>query len=110
MAKLKPLDPCQKPPESIKAIYKYFQKLSIHAIHEDFKLLDFQRGLNSEQGKKCREVDKILGQNVEAACFCFRYLRKQELGPCSDVPVFEHSDAPGEATYLIDAGQPNLRA
>ena len=102
MVQLQPLDSHQKPPESIKAFYKHFQKLSIDAIDEDLKLLDFQRGLNGEQGKKCREIEKILGQNVKAACLCFRHQRKQEFGPCSDVPVFEHEDAPGEATNLIE--------
>lgn len=102
MVELQSRDPYQKPPESIKAIYKHFQKLSVDAIHEDFKLLDFQRGLNNEQWKKCREVEKILGQNVKAACLCLQHHRKQELGPCSDVPVFEHEDAPGKATDSIE--------
>lgn len=103
MVKLHLLNPHQKPPESIKAIYKHFQKLSIDAIRDDFNLLDFQRGLNGEQSKKCRKVEKILGQNVKAACLSFKLKRKQELGPCLDVPVFEHEDAPGETTNLIES-------
>lgn len=102
MVKLQPLDPHQKPPETIKAIYKHFQKLSIDAIREDFKLLDFQRGLNGEQTKKCKEVKTISGQNVKAACLSLQLHDKLELRPCSDVQVFEHEDAPGEATNLIE--------
>lgn len=102
MVKLQPLDLHQKPPETIKAIYKHFQKLSTDAIREDSTLLDFQRGLNGEQTKKCREVKTIFGPNVKAACLSFQQHRKLELGPCSDVPVFEHEDAPGEATNLVE--------
>lgn len=102
MVKSQPLDPHQKPPETIKIIYKHFQKLSIDAIREDSTLLDFQRGLNGEQTKKCKEVKIISGQNVKAACLSFQHHRKLEVGPCVDVLVFEHEDAPGEATNLIE--------
>lgn len=100
MAKLQHLDARQKPPESIKAYYKYFQKLSIDIIQDDFKIIDFQRGLTSEQLKKCREVEKILGQAVKTACLCFQHHIKQELELFPDVPVIEHEDAPGGSTQL----------
>ena len=102
MVKLQPLDPHQKPPETIKAIYKHFQKLSIDAIREDSKLLDFERGLNGEQAERCKEAKTISGQNVKAACLSLQLHQKLDWGPCSDVLVFEHEDAPGEATSLIE--------
>lgn len=100
MASFQHLDARQKPPESIKAFYKYFQKLSIDIIQEDLKIIDFERGLTSEQLKKCREVEKILGQAVKAACLCFQHHMKQELELFPDVPVIEHEDAPGEEIKL----------
>lgn len=97
MVKLQHLDAWQKPPESIKAVYKYFQKLPSDIMQDDPKLLDFQRGLSNEQKTSCRKIDDILGQAVAAACFSFRHHIKQESELFSNVPVFEHNDAPGEA-------------
>jgi hypothetical protein len=102
MAKFDHLDARQKPPEKIKAIYKYFQKLPPDIIENDPKILDFRRGLNNDvQLEKCREIGKIPGQNVMSACLCFQHHEIQAVGLFSDVPVFEHEDAPGKATRLV---------
>lgn len=104
------LDARQKPPENIKAIYKYFQKLPHEIIEHDPKVLDFRRGLDNDvQLKKCREIGKIPGQNMVSACLCFRDREMQAVELFSDVPVFEHEDAPGEATRLLEFKPPNLR-
>ncbi len=95
------LDARQKAPGSIKEIYKYFQKLSHDVIQEDSKILDFRRGLSSDQIKLCKQVGKILGKNVRSACLCSRLHEKHLLGLFPDVPVFEHLDAPGEPIHLI---------
>ena len=106
MAKPQSLGARQKPPESIKAIYKHFQKLSIDTIQEDIRLLDFQRGLTIEQKTRCRKVETVLGQNVMAACLCFRHYTKQASELFPDVPVFEHEDARGEAMNAVEVWKP----
>lgn len=95
------LDARQKAPGSIKEIYKYFQKLSLDVIQEDSKLLDFRRGLSNDQIKLCREVGKVLGENVRSACLCSQLHDKHLLGLFPDVPVFEHQHAPGEPIHSI---------
>lgn len=97
MAEIQTLDPRQKPPELIKNVYKLFQKLAPDAIDHNTEILDFERGLNAEQSKKCQEVDQIHHDTLKSACLHFERRSLQKLWSYyTNVPIFEHHDVPGK--------------
>lgn len=97
MTKIEALDPCQKPPESIRASYKFYHKLHFDALEEDPGIIDFSRGLSVEQAKKCNKVDQLTHETVTAACVRFGYDKEPDprTSP-SNTPIFEQRDLPGE--------------
>lgn len=95
MARIQALDARQKPPESIKASYKLYQKLSLEAISTDPGIIDFSRGLSIEQAQKCKQVSRISYDCVRLACHRFRHTRNEEPRPPREIAVFEHEDIPG---------------
>lgn len=97
MARIQALDARQKPPESIKASYKFYQKLSPEAISTDPNIIDFSRGLSTEQAKKCTQISKIPYDTIRLACLRFNHRRYEEPWPPRDKAVFEHEEIPGEA-------------
>lgn len=101
MARIQALDARQKPPESIKASYKLYQKLSLEAISTDPGIIDFSRGLSIEQAQKCKQVSKISYDSVRLACHRFRHTGNEEPWPPREIAVFEHEDIPGEAMEAL---------
>lgn len=61
------LDARDRPPESIKSVYKGYQKVTLEAIQSDPRILDFRRGLNGEQQCGVRKVDSVLQSSISAA-------------------------------------------
>lgn len=101
MARIQLLDARQKPPAAIKASYKLYQKLSLEAIVTDPGIIDFSRGLSTEQAKKCKQVSKILYGTVRLACLQLNHLRNEEAWPPKDIAVYEHEEIPGEALVVM---------
>ena len=97
MARIQALDVRQKPPESIKTSYKFYQKLSLEASKTDPGIIDFSHGLSTEQAKKCKQVRKIPDDTVRLACLPFKHPRNEDPWLPRDIAVFEHEEIPGEA-------------
>ena len=91
------LDTRDGPPESIKGIYKRYQKLTLEAIQSDPNILDFHRGLSDEQQYKVRKIDSVSLSSIDAAC---SHLRLDEaykgVARSADVSVYEIDAIPGE--------------
>ena len=86
-----------KPPEQIRAVYKKYQSSSPASLATDAEILDFERGLTHGQLNKLKEVCKIPGHLLLAACNDFGEMQAQDLSASGvDVPIFEHDDLPGE--------------
>lgn len=101
MARIQALDARQKPPQSIKVSYKLYQKLSLEAISTDSSVIDFSRGLSTEQANKCKEVGKIFYDAVRLACLRFKHPINEELWHPRDIAVYEHEEIPGEAMEVM---------
>lgn len=100
MARIQALDTRQKPPELIKASYKFYQKLSLEAISTDPTIIDFSRGLSTDQAKKCKQVSQIPYDTVRLACLQLNHPRNEASWPPRDIAVFEHGEIPGKALEL----------
>lgn len=97
MAKIQALDARQKPPESIKTRYKFYQKLDFVALDRDPDILDFSRGLSLQQKEQCKLISTMSLDSVRNACIRFRQNSHfDQRTPFFDTPAFEHAELPGE--------------
>lgn len=97
MAKIQALDARQKPPESIKTRYKFYQTLDSNALDRDLDILDFSRGLSLQQEGQCKQVGTMSLDRVRNACIRFGQNRHfDQRTPFFDTPAFEHAELPGE--------------
>ena len=91
------LDARDRPPESVKSVYKRYQKLTLEASQVDSTILDFRLGLSSEQQFEVRKIGSVPLSLVDAA---YSRLRCDEAHKCltftADVPVYEIEALPGE--------------
>lgn len=101
MVKIRALDARQAPPTSIKASYKFYQKLTSDALNTDPDIIDFKRGLSVEQERKCKEVRHMVQDTVMNACLRFGHQTQLESWPSVDIPIFEHEAIQGEVTELL---------
>lgn len=89
-------DAYQKPPEQIRAVYKKYQKLSPASLAADMEIVDFERGLTTEQSIKLKEIRRIPGHLLLTACSDFGEMQPEDLAASVvDVSIFEHDDLPG---------------
>lgn len=96
-ANQEPIDARQRPPESIRAFYKTYQKSSSTALDYDPKIIDFSRGIGSEREKRIRLVGHIRHGEVKAACAVFGGHGSDQLAMRSlDVPIYECIEVSGE--------------
>ena len=95
MASTSGFDPRQKPPESIKAIYKHYEKLTVEAIDRDSGIVDFVRGLNSSQKSKISKIRTVTGCTLK---YSLSGLGSQEILESDNVlvPVYQHEGLPGK--------------
>lgn len=91
------LDACERPPESIKRVYKKYQKLTPDAILSDPTILDLRRGLSNKQQCEVRKVGSVLPCSIDAASSWLGLAELHKIvGSTVDVPVFETGAVPGE--------------
>ena len=98
MARIRGLDPRQKPPESVKAVYKHYEKLTAERIDRDAEVVDFVRGLNCPQRSKITKVGNMTGCKLENSGSRISIGEASESDYVS-VPVYQHEGLPGESRY-----------
>ncbi|KAF6240018.1 hypothetical protein HO173_001626 [Letharia columbiana] len=90
------LDARDSPPQSIKSIYKKYQKLTLEAIQSDPSILDFRRGLSGEQQCRAQKVGIVPLFSIDAACSHLRLAEDHKgVAPSVDVPIYEPKAVPG---------------
>lgn len=103
------------PPEHICQAYWKYNKISTKELQEDLDVVDFRRGLTSEQRKKLRPVRHVDASTISAASRALRDDGEAHEGdgglwggeeegrnvvgvePCT---AYEHADFPGGLTFL----------
>lgn len=96
MANAEGLDPHQRPPNFIKNVYKYYQKLQTTAIESDPKVFDLQHGSKPTSGIGVVECGKISRSIIDTSCSIIEKDYRADLDTLSqDVVVYEAKDIPG---------------
>lgn len=94
------LDAHDRPPESIKGVYKIYQKLTPEAIQSDPTIIDFRRGLTGEQQCKVRSIGSVPLSSIDAACSHLRLAGAHKDAAHAalslDVPMYETIAVPGK--------------
>ena len=96
------LDARDRPPESVKKVYRRYQKLTLEAIQSDPAILDFHRGLSGEQQRGVRQLGSASLSSIVAAYSHLRLAGAHEgVAPSLDVPIYESEAIPGEPCKLL---------
>lgn len=94
------LDPHQRPPNSIKEVYKRYQKTRPKDLDQDLGIVDLPDSLNTSAKDKVRIVKEWSGHDLTAA---FRAFSGQDGQIYADlpirIPVYEHADMPGRILF-----------
>lgn len=98
MASHRDLNVFEKPPLTLREVYKRFQKLKADALDVDQTIIDFTRGLTNDQKQKIRVSDWLNQNDVRKASAAF--VGSQSVSHCQDVQeasnlAYEHEDLPG---------------
>lgn len=68
MMKSEQFDAHERPPEPIKNVYKFYQRLSKNDLDEDLDILDFGRGLSPNDHDKIIHRGLISSSDIDSAC------------------------------------------
>lgn len=105
------LDPHQRPPDSIRNVYKKYQKMKLKDIDLDEDIIDLSSDASASLSSKVRVVKQYTAEDLTAIFGSFAGEEgDQELQATrlpKSIPVYEHDDMPGrEATNLaiVDIG------
>ena len=97
MSKSQGFDAHEAAPSFMKDLFKFYQKLPLHQLDDDPRLIKFNRGLNYEQRDNVHVAGTISRRSLHTAC---GYLSKEMTAApilCpADVQVYEVDNLPGE--------------
>jgi hypothetical protein len=94
------LDPHQRPPDSVKEVYKKYQKMKPKDLDRDLDIVDLPDSLHTSAKDQVRIVGEWSGHNLSAAFRAFSGRDGQiyaDLPPRT--PVYEHADMPGRTLF-----------
>ncbi|KAF9697893.1 hypothetical protein EKO04_004271 [Ascochyta lentis] len=90
------LDPHQRPPDSIKHVYKKYQKMKLKDLDKDPDIVDLPNDTPTSAKGKVRMVEEWTGEDLTAAFRAFSGQDTQTYAALpSRIPVYEHADMPG---------------
>jgi len=91
------LDPRERPPASIMAFYKQYQKRDLAAMDLDPHMLDLSREPNDLQRSKLTVVSYVNVDTVKESCATFNGYDPNPLHvPSADLPIYECKSIPGK--------------
>ncbi len=93
------LDPYQRPPDSIRKVYKKYQKMKLHELEKDWEVIDLTAdNTSSPISSNIRVIRELevndLGSNFRNFAGEGRELDSVEAP--SHIKVYEHEDVPGK--------------
>ncbi|KAJ4985346.1 alkylated DNA repair protein AlkB [Stagonosporopsis vannaccii] len=90
------LDPHQRPPDSIKHVYKKYQKMKPKDLDKDPDIVDLPDTLHTSAKEQVRIVEEWSGHDLTAAFRAFSGQEKEAYAALpARIPVYEHVDMPG---------------
>lgn len=115
MAPYEKFDAHAKPPENARITYKKYQKMTLKDIEIDADIVDFNRGLDAEQQRRCVKKGTLDSEYLLPMFQEFQYLqhlqhlRDTDLCPETsalldgdkDYPVYECLNVPGKNCHGV---------
>jgi alkylated DNA repair protein alkB family protein 1 len=93
------LDPHQRPPDSIRRIYKKYQKMKLQELDLDDDIVDLSTEPHSPLLSKVRVVEHVEAEDLRAAFRAFAGDaidgKPYEPDSIQTLPMYEHKDMPG---------------
>jgi len=93
------LDPHERPPDSIRNVYKKYQKMKAKDIDLDGDIIDLSSDAAASSNPKVRVVKEYTAEDLTAIFRSFAGEDGGKLQQATDlprsIPVYEHEDMPG---------------
>jgi hypothetical protein len=94
------MDPHQRPPDSVKDVYKKYQKIKPKDLDQALDIVDLPDSIHTSAKDKVRIVGEWSGHDLTVA---FRAFSGQDGQTYADlplrIPVYEHADMPGRILF-----------
>lgn len=90
------LDPHQRPPDSIRNVYKKYQRFKLRDLNQDDQLIDLTDIVPSALSDKVRIIDYLSHNDLERTFQSFASGSMACLDSDKQIPIFEHVDMPGK--------------
>lgn len=105
MAKIKDLNAHESAPQTIRDLYKHYQKLSRDILDSDPDIVDLRRGLVGGQKSTLHLANTIPRAKVDSACHNLSHgISSEHRLSEADVQVWEVEDLPGKL-FMNSNGQ-----
>jgi alkylated DNA repair protein alkB family protein 1 len=94
------LDPYQRPPDSVRNVYKKYQRMSLQDLDADPRIVQLSQHAPADPASKLHVIREVDADRLTASFRSF-VGGVAEVGTDSGVAVYEHEDMPGRPLSLI---------
>jgi hypothetical protein len=103
VAKMQHLDPHERPPITIRNVYKKYQKMKSKALDQDQDIIDLSSDAAASSNSKVRVIKEYAAQDLTATfrAFAGEDAELEHIRLSSSIPVYEHEDMPGKALLIV---------
>jgi alkylated DNA repair protein alkB family protein 1 len=93
------LDPHERPPMSIRNVYKKYQKMKLKDLDRDQEIIDLSSDASASSSSKVRVVKQYAAEDLTATfrAFAGEDAKLENMGLLNPIPVYEHEDMPGRS-------------
>jgi alkylated DNA repair protein alkB family protein 1 len=97
------LDPHERPPMSIRNVYKKYQKMKLKELDQDQEIVDLSSDASAASSSRVRVVREYAAENLTAAfrAFAGDDADLRGLDMSAAIPVYEHEDMPGKVFLVV---------
>ena len=94
------LDPYQRPPASIRNVYKKYQKMTLKELDQDCEIIDLSSDVSESSSSRVRIVEEWRSEDLITTFGAFAGDHAQLDAP-TKIPVYEHEDMLGKAILQL---------
>lgn len=101
------LDPHERPPDSIRNVYKKYQKMKLNNLDLNQDIIDLSNDASASSGSKVRVVKHYTAEDLTAIFRTFAgedgEEEHQDMALPRSIPVYEHEDMPGRKFLSLES-------
>jgi hypothetical protein len=101
--KMHNLDPHERPPISIRNIYKKYQKMKVKELDRDRDIIDLSSDASASSNNKVHVVKEYAAGDLAVTFLAFAGEDEnlEDLDLPASIPAYEHEDMPGKTVCVV---------